>query len=240
LFKRLIGIELDATVTLKSEMTNYSIVNVDPDKAVSMAISNRLEIKDREIQIELQQLQIDRQKSAGLPQANLVASWEKIGVSSINIAESFNNSLSTSWNNLGVRPPQYQVGLTVRIPIIDWGRNRNLVRAAEARQRQNYLSKDNEERSIEVEVRNLVASLQTTFSRLKLLEKNLSVAERSYSITLQRFTDGDIVSQDLALELTRLNTAQKIHLDAFVAYQLLLSDLARKTFYDFQKDAPIE
>ena len=239
-FKRLIGMELNATVTLKSEMTGYSIVNVDPDKAVSLAISNRLEIRDREIQIELQQLQINQQKSFGLPQASLEASWEKIGVSNLDFSETFPNSLSRTMNNLGERPSQYMVGLTLRIPIIDWGRNRSLVRAAEARQRQNYLGKEDEERGIEVEVRNLVANLSTTLQRLQLLEKNVSVAERSYGITLKRYTDGDIDTQALASERTRLNTAQSIHLDAFVTYQLLISDLTRKTFYDFLNDSAIE
>jgi len=240
LFKRLIGLELEATVTLKSEMANYSIVNVDPDKAVEMAISNRLEIRDREILIELQQLQINKQKAQGLPQASLQASWEKIGVSNLNISETFPNSLSNAMGNLRDRPSQYMIGLTLSIPIIDWGRNRTLVRAAEAKQRQYYLGKEDEERSIEVEVRNLVANIKTTLSRLQLLERNVSVAERSYSITLQRYTDGDIDSQALALERTRLNSAQKNHLDAFVSYQLLLSDLTRKTFYDFLNDIPIE
>ena len=239
-FKRLIGLELNATVTLKAETNHYSVVNVDPDKAVEMAIANRLEIRDREIQIELQQLQISQQKSQGLPQASLEASWEKIGVSTIDMSESFNNSFSTSWNNLGVRPPQYQVGLILRIPIIDWGRNRNLVRAAEARQKQNYLGKEDDERRIEVEVRDLVAKLQNILKRLQLLEKNVSVAERSYAITLKRYTDGDIDSQALSLERTRLNSAQRNHLDAFMSYQLSLSDLMRKTFYDFQNDRPIE
>jgi len=239
-FKRLIGLELDATVTLKSEMTNYSIVNVDPAKAVELAILNRLEIRDREIQIELQKLQIERQKSQGLPQASLEASWEKMGVSSLDISETFANSLSSSWNNFEARPSQYMVGLTLRIPIIDWGRNRSMVRAAEARQKQNYLGKLDDERGIEVEVRNLVANLQNTLKRLQLLEKNVSVAERSYAITLKRYTDGDIDSQALALERTRLNSAQKNHLEAFVTYQLFLSDLTRKTFYDFLNNHPIE
>ena len=239
-FKRLIGLELDASLTLKSEMTNYSIFGVDPDKAVEMAISNRLEIRDREIQIELQKLQIERQKSLGLPQASFEASWEKFGVSNLEVSETFQSSISSSWDNLIERPSQYQVGLTLRIPIIDWGRNKTLVRAAEARQKQNYLNKEDEERSIEVEVRNLVASIQTTLSRLQLLERNVSVAERSYGITLKRFTDGDIDSQALALERTRLNSAQRNHLNAFVEYQLLLSDLTRKTFYDFENDRPIE
>ena len=239
-FKHLIGLELDATVTLKTEMTNYAIVNVNPNKAVEMAIMNRLEIRDREIQIELQKLQISRQKSLGQPQASLEASWERIGVSTMSLYETLPNSFSHSWNDLKNRPSNYQIGLTLRIPIIDWGRNRTLVRAAEARQMQNYLGKEDEERGIEVEVRNLVANLQNTLSRLQLLERNVSVAERSYAITLQRYTDGDIDSQALALERTRLNSARKNHLDAFVSYRLVLSDLMRKTFYDFENDSPIE
>ena len=239
-FKRLIGLELDATVTLKSEMDKYSIVNVDPNKAVEMAILNRLEIRDREIQIELQKIQISRQKSYGQPQASLDASWDRTGISNINISESFTNSISRSWDDLVARPSNYQVGFTLTIPIIDWGRNRRLVRAAEARQKQYYLGKEDEERSIEVEVRNLVAGLQTTLQRLQLLEKNVSVAEKSYGITLQRYTDGDIDSQALALERTRLNTAQQNHLAAYINYQLQLADLMRRTFYDFENDLPIE
>jgi outer membrane protein TolC len=139
-----------------------------------------------------------------------------------------------------VRPSNYQRGLTVSIPIIDWGRNKRLVRAAEARLQQSFLRKDDEERGIEVEVRNLIDNLQTTLTRLQLLEKNLSVAERSYGITLQRYTDGDIDSQALALERDRFNTAQRNHLDAFVNYRLSIADLMRKTFYDFENDRPIE
>ena len=134
----------------------------------------------------------------------------------------------------------YQVGLTVRIPIIDWGRNKKLVRAAEARQKQNILAKEDQERSIEIEVCNLATNIQTTMSRLRFLERNVSVAEKSYSITLQRYTDGDIDSQALALDRLRLNTAQLNHLDAFIEYRLLLADLMRKTFYDFEKDVPIQ
>ncbi|MDR2145992.1 MAG: TolC family protein, partial [Tannerella sp.] len=208
-FKQLIGLELDATVTLKSEMNNYSVITVDPEKAVDMAIQNRLEIKNREIAIELQKIQIKRQRADGLPEARLEASWNRIGVSNINMSETFSNSLSSSWDDLANRPSNYQIGLRFTIPIIDWGRNKRLVRAAEARLKQQYLIQEDEERGIEVEVRNLVDNLHTTLMRLQLLEKNVSVAERSYSITLQRFTDGDIDSQALALERTRLNTAQR-------------------------------
>ena len=240
LFKRLLGLELDANITLKSELSSYILLNIDPEKAVKMAIQNRLEIRDREIQIELQKLQISRQKSEGMPQASLTASWERIGISNLNTSEAFSNSVSHTWDDLRYRPSNYMVGLRLNIPIIDWGRNRSLVRAAEARQAQYILNKTDQEREIEVEVRNLVENIRTTLSRLKMLEKNVGVAERSYTITLQRYTDGDIDSQALALERARLNSAQNNHLTAFVNYQLLLSDLTRKTFYNFQNDSPVE
>jgi len=66
------------------------------------------------------------------------------------------------------------------------------------------------------------------------------VAEKSFSITRQRYADGDIDSQSLALERTRLNTAYTSHLRAYISYQLLLTDLMRKTFYDFQKNELIK
>ena len=239
-FKRLIGLELDATVTLRGETENYKTVVIDANKAVDMAMVNRLEIRDREIQIELQKLQISRQVSQGMPQASLEASWERIGVSNLVLGESYSNSLSETWGDLKVRPSNYMVGLTLRIPIIDWGRNKRLVRAAESRLKQYHLDIDDEKRGIEVEVRNLVDNIQTTLKRLLLLEKNVNVAEKSYGITLQRFTDGDIDSQALALERTRLNSAQRNHLDAYVSYRLLLSDLMPKTFFDFENDKQIE
>ena len=239
-FKRLIGLELDAEVSLKSEMSKYSAIQVDPNKAVEMAIANRLEIKESEIQIEMQKILISRQKYQGQPQANLVASWNKIGVSNIGISETFPTSLSGSWENLIARPSNYQVGFTVYIPIIDWGRNKRLVKAAEARLKLNMLTKEDQQRGIEVEVKNLVASLQTNYNRLRQLERSVIVAEKSYGITLQRYTDGDIDSQTLSLERERLNRTRQSHLNAYVKYRLDLADLMRKTFYDFENDVPIE
>jgi hypothetical protein len=57
---------------------------------------------------------------------------------------------------------------------------------------------------------------------------------------LQRFTDGDIDSQALALERNRLNNAYNSHLRAYINYQLMQAELMRKTFYDFQRNEAIK
>ena len=101
--------------------------------------------------------------------------------------------------------------------------------------KQIQLQKANVERGIEREVRDLVAGFNSSLKSLQLLEKNIMVAEKSFEITRQRYSDGDIDSQSLALERIRLNTAYTSHLRAYINYQLVLADLMRKTFYDFQK-----
>ncbi len=237
-FKQLLGLELDAEINLKSEL-NYEIVAVDPEKAVQLALKNRLEIREREINIELQRLTLKQQKAQGLPKASLEAYYERIGVNRQNVDYSYSSSFNNSWYDLRQRPSNFGVGLNLSIPIIDWGRNRAQVRSAEARLMQTEMSKTNEERQIETEVRNLVANVQSALARLQLLEKNLVVAQRSFDITLQRFSEGDIDTQNLALDRTRYNQAQKSHLEAYISYQLALADLMRKTFYDFKTNQPV-
>jgi outer membrane protein len=238
LFKELLGLNLNDSVSLSTQF-NYEVVIVDPDKAVSLAMQNRLEIREQEIQVELNTMSVKQQKSRGMIQANVTAYYEKAGVSTQNINTPFSTVVDAAYNDFLTRPQNYGVGLNISIPLLDWGENKALVRAAEARLKQNILRKEEVQRSIEREVRNLVDDLNTSLKRLQLLEKNLVVAEKSFDITRQRFSEGDIDSQALALERNRLNNAYNSHLRAYINYQLKLADIMRRTFYDFQKNKAI-
>jgi outer membrane protein len=238
-FKELIGIQLNDSVSLSSEF-KYEVVIVDPEKAVQLAFENRLEIREQEIQIELNKLSIKQQKSAGMIQTDLNAYYERVGISGQSSNSSFSSAVSKSYADFLNRPQNFGIGLNISIPILDFGENRALVRAAESRLKQNEIRKEEVRRGIEREVRNLVADLNSSLKRLQLLEKNVTVAEKSFGITRQRFSDGDIDSQSLALERNRLNTAYNSHLRAYINYQLMLADIMRKTFYDFQTNQPIK
>jgi outer membrane protein len=109
-----------------------------------------------------------------------------------------------------------------------------LVKAAQSGLKMNTIRLDEEKINIEMEIRNTVRQLKSSLRRLQLLEQNLEIADRSFNISRQRFTNGDIDSQALALERNRLNLAYVAHLDSYVQYKLLLADLMRKSFYDFE------
>jgi len=237
-FKNLLGIELTDSVILKDDL-EYTIVTVDADKAVEYALKNRTELRERDIAIEQQAMSIRQRKAEGMVRGYFDAYVQKTGTSMGDITTTYGNTIQYSASDFMDRPINYGVGVTVSIPLLDWGENKARVRAAEARQRQNYLAKEELERSIETETRNSVAQLNNNLKRLQLLEKNVAIAEKSFAITLQRFSDGDIDSQTLALERNRLNSAYRSHLSAYIAYQLSLADIMRKTLYDFENDEPI-
>ncbi|KAA6301201.1 MAG: Outer membrane protein TolC [Candidatus Ordinivivax streblomastigis] len=238
-FKELIGIQLNDGVTLSSELL-YKIIVIDPERAVKLALENRSEIREQEISVELLKLDLKRQQANGMVRANLEAFFGKEGIQPLTPNAGLFESISNASNNFGNRSYNYGIGFTVAIPLFDWGENRALVRAAQARIQQSELDRESSQRSIETEVRNLVASIGTSLKRLQLLEKNVAVAEKSFEITLQRFSDGDIDSQSLALERARLNTAHTSHLSAYISYQMALTNLMRATFYDFQNEVAVQ
>ncbi len=67
----------------------------------------------------------------------------------------------------------------------------------------------------------------------------MELAGKSLDISLQRFDNGDITSQELALDRDRLTQARMAYLDAFIGFQLAGADLRRQTLYDFEAGASL-
>jgi len=147
--------------------------------------------------------------------------------------------VGNSWNQVRGQPGNFGVGFTVSVPIFDWGENRSLVRAAESTLRIAGYRFDEEKINIESEIRNTVKRLQSSLHRLRLLERNLDLAEKSFSISRQRFANGDIETESLAQDRIRLNAAYQSHLESYISYKLLIADIMRKTFYDFENGVPV-
>ena len=235
LFKEKLGINLTDSVIIKSDLS-YNQVYVDVEKAVALALENRLELKENEIQIELSQMEIKKRKAAGRINGNILLNYNFIGVNKSDLVIPLETSLDNSWQNLTNRRGSFGVGLTVNIPIIDWGENRAKVNSALATLKQNQIQQDASKVTIERDIRTTVSRLQSNLRRLQLLEKNVVVAEKSFEISRQRYANGDIDSQAMALERERLNSAYLSRLESFINYKLLLSDVMRKTFFDFEKN----
>ncbi len=238
LFNELMGLDLNDSIIVENKM-EYTEVLVDADKAVQLAMENRNELKENEIQIEQSEMEIKRRKAAGRIQGDILVNYDLIGTDKSLLTVPLQTGFQDSWTNLQDRPGNFNAALTISIPIIDWGENKARVNAANASLEQNRLQLTGEKRSIEREIRSLIEQLNSSLRRLKILEKNVLVAEKSFEISRQRYSNGEIDSQAIALERERLNTAYISRLESYITYKLLLSDLMRQTFYDFENDVPI-
>jgi outer membrane protein TolC len=237
-FKQQLGLTLQDQVTIESDLS-YSRVEIDEEFAVGQGLANRMELREHEIQIELAMIELKKVKADRLIKGDIMAYYDLIGTDQTPFPYSFNESVGSSWNQVQDRPGNFGVGLRVSVPIFDWGERKSLVRAAESGLETNRYRYKEERLSIEREIRNTVKQLTSSLRRLQLLERNMALAEQSFNISRQQFSNGDIDSQSLALDRTRLNAAYQSHLDAFISYKLLLADIMRKSFYDFEKGIPV-
>ncbi len=237
-FKQQLGLSLQDQVTVVSDMS-YRIIEVEEEMAVSHGLENRTELRENEIRIELSGLEVKRIKSEGMINGDISAYYDLIGTDQQSFPYGFSDAVGNSWQLMRDRPGNFGVALNIRIPIFDWGENRSMVKAAMSGLEVNKRRYDQEKINIEREIRNTVKQLNSSQRRLQLLERNVELAEKSFDISRKRFSDGDIDSQALALDRTRLNAAYQSHLDSYISYKLLLADIMRKTFYDFENDQPI-
>jgi outer membrane protein TolC len=237
--KQMLGISLIDSLVVEADLS-YQEVEVDLQKALEYGLKNRLEIREREITEEQTELNIASVKVNHQITGTISAYYDFIGVDQQNSSIALHTNFENAWQELKRRPGNRGVALNINIPLWDWGVNDARVQAARAGLRKAKMSLNNEKITVERDIRDTVNRLKSSLKRLKLLEKNVLVAERSFYISKQRFANGDINSQSLALDRIRLNQAYNSRLSALISYKLLLSDIKRKTFYDFINNQEVE
>lgn len=241
IFKQAIGMPLSEQVTVQADM-RYKPVTVDLDRALEYGLAHRSELRELEIEKRLQEINVKRVAARSEFKAEFSAYYDLTGVSDATLPfhtatpELFRSSLE----DLRKRPKNRGVVFTVSMPLWDSGVNAAETAAAEAQLDQTRLRLENQRETVIREIKDVVARVQEAQNRLRVLEKSQQVAERSYEISLARFDNGDITTQELALDRDRLTQARMAYLQAFIDYQLALADLKRKTLYDFENDRPVQ
>lgn len=231
-FKQLIGLELDVNISIHAEL-NKELILINQNIALREALQNRLEIEEAKLDIGLQKIEIDRAKRTRELKGNISGFYDFTGVSTMG-SGSLKSLISSSIDNLGERPPNRGITITLSYPISDWGRGKAQVQKAKIGLNDKKLKLNNLQNSIIKEVREIVRTVNESQNRLKIHEKNQYLAQRSYRIFSMRFENGDISSQDLAIEREKLSSVQLNYLNAYIDYKLAISDLKRKTMWDFQ------
>lgn len=224
--KQSLGMPLDEAIEVVADI-EVSPIAVDLNRAVQSGLSSRMEIRQREIDIELGELQMIQTKSMNEFRGDISLS---IGI--IGDDEKFGNIYENPTRNP-------RVAISFAVPIFDWGEKRARVKAQKIAQTIAKLEQDNLRVDIELDVRQVWRRLENLRTQIDIAEKSVRNAELTYDINLTRYHEGDLTGMEINQFQTQLSGRKMAHAQALINYKIELLNLKILSLYDFEKDKPI-
>lgn len=225
-FKVLIGMALEDEFVIMAEV-KADTVPVDPQMAIDHALANRMELRQREIDIENANFNLIEARSTNEFAGSITAS---LGV----------QSNEERINDLFVTPTSTpSIGLTLNIPIFDWGERKSEIKAAEASLKSSEIDYDVEKTDIKVNIRSVVRNLKNLENQIEIQEKTVENAKLTYDINLERYRNGDLTSLDLGIYQNQLSDKRMSLTNAIIDYKIELLNLKIQSLYDFENLQPI-
>lgn len=134
------------------------------------------------------------------------------------------------------------VGLSVSMPIYDWGMSKGRVKMAEAEARRVQTEQEQEVVKFEQDIRIKVVQFNNQAVQCRISAKALAVAEMRYEVTKKRFQNGGISVTDLNTAQRELDDANNQYIAQLQTFWLAYFELRKLSLYDFisGKDIRVE
>lgn len=225
-FKREIGMDLEEQIQL---MANLEVqpVAVDLEQAVEYALKSRMELRQREISLEQAFFDLERTRSQNEFRADLQLTLGIFG----------DNEVFSRVYDMPTRNPS--LGVSVNIPIWDWGERNARIQAQEVSMRSQRLDLNEERKQITMDIRRSYRSVQTQMPRIEIARKSVENAERTYEINLERYVNGDLTGIELNQFQSQLSSKKIEYAQALINYKTQLLELKILTLYDWERQEPV-
>ncbi|MFC2089439.1 TolC family protein [Bacteroidota bacterium] len=225
-FKVLIGMPLENDFVIMTTIVSDT-VEVDQQMAIEHALENRMELREREIDIQNATFRLIQSKATNEFEGSISAS---LGIQSNqeNLSDLFKTPTNTP-----------SVGLSFNIPIFDWGERKAEIKAAEASLQSAEIDYDVEKKDIELNIRTIVRNLKNLENQIGIQQKTVENAQLTYDINLERYKNGDLTSLDLGIYQNQLSDTKMALTNAIINYRVELLNLKIQTLYNFETNTPI-
>ena len=134
---------------------------------------------------------------------------------------------------------QQQVRLDFSLPLVDWGRRRATIRAAELARDQTQAAVAQDERSFEQSVRTLAAQVPALAGQVRLAARADTLAQRRYAIARATYEAGRLSLTDLTLASAAKDLARRSYILALRAGWVGYYRLRGLTLFDFETQQPL-
>jgi outer membrane protein len=221
-FKLLIGMSLyDDLIVLPNIAVDT--IAVDISFAIDQGLANRMELRQREIDIESSQFDLIQTKALNEFKGNLGLS---IGLFGDN--EKFCDVYASPTDN-------EDVSLSLTIPLWDWGERKSRIKASQASIESANISLDEEKNDIILGIRKVYRNLLNLRNQIGIAEQNVKNAQLTYDLNLEKYKNGDLTGMDLNIYQNQLSEKQLSYTNSLISYKLELLNLKIQTLYDFEK-----
>jgi outer membrane protein len=225
-FKLLLGINLTEELSVEVDI-NFVTREVDLNKAILYGLENRMELRQRAINIERSQFELIRTRSLN----------EFKGAVSLSLGVFGDNERAPDIYEVPTVNPR--IAISFNIPIFDWGENRARMDAANANLEIDKIDLEVEKNEIVIDIRKVYRNLQNLENQILIAEQNVKNAELTYDINLERYKNGDLTSMDLNRFQSQLSEKKSTRADALINYKVELLNLKILSLYDFENQQPV-
>ena len=225
-FKQALGIPLEEDIIVVCDI-EADPVYVDINKALESATTTRLELRQRQISREQQEMSMVQVKDNDSFSGNISLSLGIMGDS-----EDFNHVYDNPTNNP-------RVAISFSVPIFDWGARKARIKAAEIERKMFELSAEEELKSIEMNVRSTCRSLDNLLGQISIAEQSQKNAQLTYDLNEERYRNGELTGMQMNQFQTQLSNSKMSYTQAIINYKVQLLNLKILTLYDFEKDEPV-
>lgn len=202
-------------------------VQIDADRALSLALANRSEL-------------IEYERRAKEAEANVAQAAANDG---FDLDVSLQFGLSQTAKQLGAAYrdllDQEFLRASIRVPIADWGKARSRVEIARSNQELELMNIRRERVNFEREILLKVQQFDLLRQQVDLAERAFEVARRREDITRKRYLIGMLQVIELNQAVRELDEARRRYFAALRDFWLAYYDIRRLTLHDFLTEEPL-
>ena len=161
-FKLLLGMSLDEDIAILFD-NDIPTVDVNINDAVKYALDQRMEIRQKQITLEQDVFSIIRTKAESEFKGDLSV---RVGM----------DALAGKVKNMYDKPTDNEeVGVTLTIPIFDWGAKKAKVKSSQLAMESDEISLEEQKKEIVIDVRQICRNLPTLIRQIEIKKKSIEM-----------------------------------------------------------------
>ncbi|MCD6354039.1 MAG: TolC family protein [Prolixibacteraceae bacterium] len=224
--KLYLGMDLFEDVLVLADVSANPI-SVDLPKAIDNGLKSRMELRQREIDVENSEFDLIQTKSLNEFKGDL------------NLRLGISGDDPTLGKVLNAPTSSPSVSLSFNVPLFDWGEKKARIAAQEAAVQSRKLNLSEEKKQIIISIRQVYRNLQNQLNQIDIAKQNEINAQLTYEINLERYKNGDLTGMDLNLYQSQLSQKKISYAQALINYKIELLNLKIQSLYDFEKNQPV-